>query len=124
MAESPANRIVYGTGCPDCAVHQVDLPQVLPQIGDDFDWDLRDHDSFRQFMLEALAARFPQRRRWTSADVEVALVEVLASPAVVQRVESMGQTVAAGKVDPDKAIATELATWRKLVAERKLSIEL
>ena len=56
--------------------------------------------------------------------LQKALVEVLASPAVVQRVESMGQTVAAGKVDPDKAIATELATWRKLVAERKLSIEL
>ncbi len=79
MADNPAHHLEYGQGCPDCATHKVDLPQVLPQVGDDFDWDLRDYDSFRQFMLEALAARFPQRKRWTSADVEVALAETLAA---------------------------------------------
>ena len=30
-------------------------------------------------MLEELAARFPERQRWTVADLEVALVEILAN---------------------------------------------
>jgi len=93
MAANPAHRIAYGDGCPDCAVRQVDLPQVLPAVGDDFDWDLRDHDSFRQFLLEALAARFPQRRRWTAADVEVALAETLA--AQLDKLSDMLDRVAA-----------------------------
>jgi hypothetical protein len=36
----------------------------------------------------------------------------------------MGQRVAGPKVDASQAIASELATWRKLVAERKLSIKM
>ena len=79
MADNPAIHLEYSAGCPDCARRQVDLPQVLPTVGDDFDWDVRDYDGFRQFMLEALAARFPARQRWTPADVEVALIEVLAA---------------------------------------------
>jgi hypothetical protein len=88
-----ATRVAYGSGCPDCATREVDLPQVLPTVGDDFDWDLRDYDSFRQFMLEALAARFPGRRRWTAADVEVALAETLA--AQLDKLSDMLDRVAA-----------------------------
>ena len=54
------------------------MPRALPALGDDFDWLLRDYDGFRLFMLEELAARYPERRRWTPADLEVVLVEALA----------------------------------------------
>jgi hypothetical protein len=61
-------------------VHDVQIqPVQLPGIGNDFDWQLRDYESFRIFMLEELAARFPQRRHWTPADIEVVIIEVLAS---------------------------------------------
>jgi hypothetical protein len=56
----------------------VELPAPLPEVGDDFDWDVRDYDGYRLFMLEQLAARFPERRNWTPADMEVVLVEALA----------------------------------------------
>ncbi|MDJ0807038.1 MAG: hypothetical protein QNJ78_09415 [Gammaproteobacteria bacterium] len=39
---------------------------------------MRDYDGFRLFMLEELAARFPERRNWTPADMEVVLLEALA----------------------------------------------
>src|SRR5262249_23876688 len=48
-------------------------------IGDDFDWSARDYDTIRIAMLEELAARFPERTRWTPADIEVVLVELLAT---------------------------------------------
>ncbi len=78
MAADPVPELLFDGQCPDCGRRQVDLPDTLPDVGDDFDWDLRDYDGFRLFMLQELAARFPERRRWTPADVEVALVEVLA----------------------------------------------
>jgi hypothetical protein len=78
MANDPAIELRYDGQCPDCGRRQVDLPDALPAVGDDFDWDQRDYDGFRLFMLQELMARFPERRRWTPADVEVALVEVLA----------------------------------------------
>lgn len=56
--------------------------------------------------------------------LQKALVEATAAPGVVKRFESMGQRVAGPKVDASQAIASELATWRKLVAERKLSIKM
>jgi len=65
----------------------------LPEIGDDFDWHVRDYDSFRMFMLEELAARFPERRRWTPADIEVVIAEVLA--AVLDQLSDMTDRVAA-----------------------------
>lgn len=77
MAGEPAVSLLYDGQCPDCGRRQVDLPDTLPTVGDDFDWDQRDYDGFRLFMLQELAARYPQRQRWTPADVEVALVEVL-----------------------------------------------
>lgn len=78
MASDPDITLSFDGHCPDCGRRQVDLPDILPAVGDDFDWDLRDYDGFRLYMLQELAARFPERQRWTPADVEVTLVEVLA----------------------------------------------
>jgi hypothetical protein len=71
----------------------VALPPALPVVGDDFDWLVRDFDSFRRFMLEELAARFPERRRWTPGDLEVVLVEALA--AVLDQLSDMADRTAA-----------------------------
>jgi hypothetical protein len=77
MADEPQVKLTFADGCGDCGSRQVELPASLPEIGDDFDWDVRDYDGYRLFMLEQLAARFPERRNWTPADMEVVLVETL-----------------------------------------------
>jgi len=77
MAETPVPKLVFGVGCPDCGERTVTLPGALPIPGDDFDWLVRDYDGFRTFMMEELAARFQERRRWAPADMEVVLVETL-----------------------------------------------
>ncbi len=51
MKNDATTHIEYGAGCPDCATREVGLPQVLPAVGDDFDWDLRDFDGFRLRVL-------------------------------------------------------------------------
>lgn len=79
MAETPQSVLSFDGGCPDCATRTVVLPDPLPPIGDDFDWLQRDYDSFRLAMMEELAARFPERRRWSPADMEVVLTETLAA---------------------------------------------
>lgn len=79
MAHLPDPVLSFPGGCPDCGRREVTLPPVLPEVGDDFDWDVRDFDGFRLFMLQDLAARFPARTRWTPADLEVMLVELLAT---------------------------------------------
>ncbi|MCL2177866.1 MAG: hypothetical protein FWC28_05920 [Proteobacteria bacterium] len=61
----------------DCGTRTAVLPLSLPALGDDFVWEARDFDGFRMAMLEELAARFPERKQWTPADLEVVLVEVL-----------------------------------------------
>lgn len=78
MAATPVPELVFTEGCGDCGERRVELPRPLPKVGDDFDWLLRDYDGFRLFMLEELAGRFPERSRWTPADIEVILVEALA----------------------------------------------
>ena len=93
MADNPKTRLSFEGRCPDCAKRQIDLPPPLPVVGDDFDWMVRDFDSFRRFMLEELAARFPERTRWTPADMEVVLLEVLA--AVLDQLSDMADRVAA-----------------------------
>lgn len=92
MADAPAIMLRFEGACPDCGVREVHLPPALPLLGDDFDWALRDYDGFRIFMLEELAARFPERRRWTPADLEVVLVEVLA--AMLDQLSDMTDRVA------------------------------
>ncbi len=84
MAETPRPVLTFpdppaDRTCFDCGTRVIDIPGPLPDAGDDFDWRVRDYDGFRQFMLEELAARFPERTRWTPADLEVVLVEVLAN---------------------------------------------
>lgn len=79
MAELPIPKLRFVGVCPDCGSRQVVLPPSLPPVGDDFDWRVRDYDSFRVFLLEELIARFPERTRWTAADLEVVIIEVLAA---------------------------------------------
>lgn len=79
MAELPPPRLVFDGFCPDCGARLADLPLPLPGVEDDFDWVARDYDSFRLFMMQELASRFPERRRWTAADMEVVIVELLAA---------------------------------------------
>ncbi|MHC4308363.1 MAG: hypothetical protein ACYSSN_00325 [Planctomycetota bacterium] len=62
-------------------------------MGDDFDWRVRDYDGFRLFMLEELAARFPERKRWTPADLEVVLIEAMAT--ILDQLSDMADRVAA-----------------------------
>lgn len=79
MAELAPPRLVFDGSCPDCGARLADLPLPLPGVEDDFDWVTRDYDSFRLFMMQELASRFPERRRWTAADMEVVVVELLAA---------------------------------------------
>jgi hypothetical protein len=78
-------------GCPDCGLRAVHLPAPLPQVGDDFDWQTRDFDGFRLHMLEDLAARLPERGRFTPADLEVVLIEALAG--VLDQLSDMADRV-------------------------------
>ncbi len=93
MADSPLVALSFRGSCPDCGVREVHLPAALAEPGDDFDWRVRDYDGFRMFMLEELAARFPERKRWTPADLEVVLVEVLAT--LLDQLSDMADRVAA-----------------------------
>ncbi|MEM7426154.1 MAG: hypothetical protein AAF441_08660 [Pseudomonadota bacterium] len=93
MAETPQSTLEFFLeGCPSCGERQIALPEPLPEVGDDFAWRARDFDAIRQFMLEELAARFPERSRWTPADMEVVIVEVLA--AVLDQLSDMVDRVA------------------------------
>ncbi len=93
MADSPHMELRFEGSCPDCGVREVHLPASLPVTGDDFDWRVRDYDGFRMFMLEELSARFPERKRWTPADLEVVLVEVMAT--ILDQLSDMLDRVAA-----------------------------
>jgi hypothetical protein len=93
MAELARPVLRFDQSCRACARRDVPLPAALPEVGDDFDWLVRDFDGFRRFMLEDLAARFPERQRWTAADQEVVLVEAFA--AVLDQLSDMLDRVAA-----------------------------
>jgi hypothetical protein len=80
VADTPTTEVVFPGGFPDPGRRVAHgLPRSLPDVGDDFDWLTRDYDGFRLFMMEELAARMPERMRWTPADLEVVLVEALAA---------------------------------------------
>lgn len=79
MAELAKPDLIFDAGCPDCGERVALLPLPIPGVEDDFDWSTRDYDSFRLFMMQELASRFPERRRWTPADMEVVIVELLAA---------------------------------------------
>lgn len=93
MAENPPITLNFGGRCPDCAERRVALPPPLPAVGDDFDWLVRDYDSFQRFMLEELAARYPERTSWPPADMEVVIIEALA--ALLDQLADMTDRVAA-----------------------------
>jgi hypothetical protein len=94
VAEAPVSEIVFTSGPPAGGRRVVrNLPQPLPDVGNDFDWRVRDYDGFRLFMMEELAARVPERKRWTAADMEVVLVEAFA--AVLDQLSDMADRVAA-----------------------------
>ena len=57
------------------------------------------------------------------AAIRKALAEVLAAPGMAARLEALGQTAAPAGADVRRTIATEGATWKKLIAERKIAIE-
>ncbi|HWM92804.1 MAG TPA: hypothetical protein VN493_18715 [Thermoanaerobaculia bacterium] len=90
--ETPVQELHFQGECPDCGGRRVELPRSLAPLGDDFDWRVRDYDGFRVFLLEELAARFPERSRWTPADVEVTLIEALS--AVLDQLSDMMDRVA------------------------------
>ncbi len=79
MAELPRPALRFDGGCPDCGGRRVQLPEPPPAIPDDVDWQTRDFEGFRAMMLADLSQRFPERRDWNPADLEVVLVEVLAT---------------------------------------------
>ena len=93
MAETPTTTLAFPGGCPDCGRRSVQLPPPLPEFGDDFDWLARDYDGFRLFIMQELAARFPERLQWTPGDIEVVLVEVLA--ALLDQLSDMTDRIAA-----------------------------
>ncbi len=93
MAQTPEPNLIFAAGCADCAVREIQLPERAPEVGDDFDWLVRDYDGFRLFILEELAARFPERQRWTPADMEVVIVEAL-SVALDQLSDQLDRTQA------------------------------
>ena len=84
MAETPIAKLQFNddeqeVSCFSCAERVYHPRPPLPEIGDDFDWGVRDYDGYRQFIIEELAARFPERESWTPADPEIALAEVLSA---------------------------------------------
>jgi hypothetical protein len=80
MATRPALDLNFrAEACPDCGERRADIPGLPVAIPDDFNWQARDFESFRQFMLEDLGAYDPERQRWTEADMELVIVEVLAA---------------------------------------------
>ena len=79
MADLKDPILEFDGGCPDCGERLAVLPIPVPGVANDFDWTSRDYDSFRLFMMQELAYRFPDRRRWTPADMEVVVVELLAA---------------------------------------------
>ncbi len=91
----------------------IELPAPLPSIGDDFDWDIRDYEGFRDFMLAELRTRFPERQRWTPADMEVVLIEALA--AVLDHLSDMADRVAAESSLLTARRAESLERWLGMI---------
>jgi len=93
MAEAPQIDLSFNIfDCSDCGTRTARPLDALPAIGDDFDWRARDYDAIRAFMLEELAAHYPERNRWSAADMEVVIVEALA--AMLDQLSDMADRVA------------------------------
>lgn len=82
MANRPLPQLSFhdaGSACFECGERITQLPHNLPSVENDFDWKVRDFDGYLKFMLDDLIARFPERTRWSPADIEVVLLEILAT---------------------------------------------
>jgi len=132
MAETPQSILAFDLAdCADCGKRITKLPQTLPDAGTDFPWDARDYDAMRLFMLEELVARFPDRRRWTPADMEVIIIEVFA--ALIDHLsDATDKAFAEGSLETARMPASvrRLLSFigydalSDLLAERKLEAEL
>ncbi len=119
MARAPRPRLEFRDDCADCGRRVAEPPPPLPAIGDDFDWELRDFESFRRFLLAELAARFPERPRWAAADPEVLLVENLA--AVLDQLSDMLDRVASeGSLETARHPAS-VRRWLNLIGDDVLA---
>lgn len=57
------------------------------------------------------------------ATLRKAVADVLATPTVVARLVAGGQTIAPPRLDVRATIAAERAMWKKLISERKITID-
>lgn len=55
------------------------MPPMPVPVPDDIDLTARDFEGFRRLMLESLALDNPEREKWSEADLDVALTELLAA---------------------------------------------
>lgn len=135
MAELNPPQLNFDNGCPDPGQRQMELPQALPPVGDDFNWLARTYEEIHQVMLEELAAWFPERKRWNPADLEVVLIEAMA--AVLDQLADMNDRVTTenfletarqpenvvrllGMIGYDPALSLGLATDENSTAVEKL----
>lgn len=58
-----------------------------------------------------------------AARLREAVAQALATPALASRLEALGQLAATDRPDTRRTIATELATWKKLFADRSIVID-
>ncbi len=80
MAQRPELQLAFTPGaCPDCGSRRANMPPAAVVVPNDIDLTARDFEGLRQLMLESLVLDNPDRQRWSEADLEVALVEVLAA---------------------------------------------
>jgi tripartite-type tricarboxylate transporter receptor subunit TctC len=57
------------------------------------------------------------------APLRRAIGEMRATPEFATRLEALGQTVAPAQQDVRTVLANELATWKKLFADRKIVVD-
>lgn len=80
MAERPVPELLFDTGdCADCGARRTQMPPLPVRVPADIDLGARDFEGFRRLMLESLGLDNPDRSRWSQADMEVMLVELLAA---------------------------------------------
>ena len=80
MAERPQLDLIFDGGdCADCGERRAKMPTLPVKVPGDIDLSARDFEGFRRMMLESLAIDNPDRARWSEADMEVMLVELLAA---------------------------------------------
>lgn len=92
---------------------------AMPDVPTIVEGGVPDFDAPGWFALMGPAGMPPE----VTATLRRSVAEVLASPAVVTRMEALGQSVVTGKADAARTIANELAMWKQLVAQRKIVID-